>query len=141
MQTPPPLPPRPAPAPGYAPPSAQQAAPSRGGGFLQGALSTAAGVAGGALLFQGIQNLIGHNPGPFEGLSGPSGGLISGNEPVVENTEVVNVEDPSSTSDQSAAQDTSSDETADTDPTTDPNSDDSFAAGDGSDFLGGDDYV
>ena len=143
VQMPPPLPPRPAPAPGYAPPSAQQAAPSRGGGFLQGALSTAAGVAGGALLFQGIQNLIGHNPGPFEGLSGPSGGLISGNEPVVENTEVVNdvIEDPPSTIDQSATQGTSSDATADTDPATDPNSDDSFAADDGSDFLGGDDYV
>ena len=141
VQTPPPLPPRPASAPGYAPPSTQQAAPSRGGGFLQGALSTAAGVAGGALLFQGIQNLIGHNPGPFEGLSGPSGGLISGNEPVVENTEIVNVEDPSSTTDQSATQDTPSDATADTDPATDPSSDDSFGGGDGSDFLGGDDYV
>ena len=141
VQTPPPLPPRPASASGYAPPSTQQAAPSRGGGFLQGALSTAAGVAGGALLFQGIQNLIGHNPGPFEGLSGPSGGLISGNEPVVENTEIVNVEDPSSTTDQSATQDTPSDATADTDPATDPSSDDSFAADDGSDFVGGDDYV
>ncbi len=141
VQTPPPLPTS---ASGYAPPSAQQAAPSRGGGFLQGALSTAAGVAGGALLFQGIQNLIGHNPGPFEGLSGPSGGLISGNETVVENTEVVNnsIEDPPSTTDQSATQDTSSDATADTDPATDPSSDDSFAADDGSDFLGGDDsYV
>jgi uncharacterized protein len=143
VQTPPPLPPRPASASGYAPPSTQQTASGGGGGFLQGALSTAAGVAGGALLFQGIQNLIGHNPGPFEGLSGPSGGLISGNEPVVENTEVVNnfIEDPSSTTDQSATQDTSSDATADTDPVTDPNSDDSFAADDGSDFGGGDDYV
>jgi hypothetical protein len=36
----------------------QQAQP-QGGGFLQGALSTAAGVAGGALMFEGIKNMIG----------------------------------------------------------------------------------
>ncbi|GLK80153.1 DUF2076 domain-containing protein [Methylopila turkensis] len=40
-----------------APPPA--AAPSRGGGFLAGALTTAAGVAGGALLVSGIQSLFG----------------------------------------------------------------------------------
>ncbi|MFD1702486.1 DUF2076 domain-containing protein [Methylopila henanensis] len=40
-----------------APPPA--AAPSRGGGFLAGALTTAAGVAGGALLFSGLQSLFG----------------------------------------------------------------------------------
>lgn len=39
------------------------------GGFLRSALTTAAGVAGGALLFQGISNLLSHNAGPFaEGL-------------------------------------------------------------------------
>lgn len=36
-----------------------------GGGFLRSALTTAAGVAGGALLFEGIRNMLGHNPGPF----------------------------------------------------------------------------
>ena len=36
-----------------------------GGGFLRSALATAAGVAGGALLFEGIRNMLGHNPGPF----------------------------------------------------------------------------
>ncbi|TDT96917.1 hypothetical protein DFO45_2120 [Azorhizobium sp. AG788] len=36
-----------------------------GGGFLQGALATAAGVAGGALLFQGIQGLMSHGTGPI----------------------------------------------------------------------------
>ena len=135
VQTPPPLP---TPASGYAPPSTQQTAPSRGGGFLQGALSTAAGVAGGALLFQGIQNLIGHNPGPFEGLSGPSGGLISGNEPVVENTEVVNnvIEEGPPTDQSTTQEDTSSDATADSDSTTDPGLDDSFAADDAGDFSG-----
>lgn len=36
-----------------------------GGGFLRTALATAAGVAGGALLFEGIRGMLGHNPGPF----------------------------------------------------------------------------
>ncbi len=58
-------------APAAAPParSPLQAAlapqPSGGGGFLRTALTTAAGVAGGALLFEGIRNMLGHNPGPF----------------------------------------------------------------------------
>jgi hypothetical protein len=36
-----------------------------GGGFLRTAMATAAGVAGGALLFEGIRSLIGGNPGAF----------------------------------------------------------------------------
>ncbi|HEX9525210.1 MAG TPA: DUF2076 domain-containing protein, partial [Reyranella sp.] len=36
-----------------------------GGGFLRTAMATAAGVAGGALLFEGIRSLMGSNPGPF----------------------------------------------------------------------------
>jgi hypothetical protein len=42
-------------------------APQQGGGgsFLRTAMATAAGVAGGALLFEGIRNLMGSNPGPF----------------------------------------------------------------------------
>ena len=36
-----------------------------GGSFLRTALTTAAGVAGGALLFEGIRGLMGSNPGPF----------------------------------------------------------------------------
>jgi len=71
---------------GYPPPPQQ--AP-RSGGFLQGALTTAAGVAGGTLLVQGIENLIGHNPGPFSGTFAPSGGFFGGERPV-ENTEVIN---------------------------------------------------
>jgi hypothetical protein len=48
---------------------------SAGGGFLRGALSTAAGVAGGALLFQGIEDLLGHRSGAFGyGLGGGGGG-------------------------------------------------------------------
>jgi len=76
-------PPQP-PAYAYPPP-----APRSGGGFLQGALTTAAGVAGGALLFQGIESLIGHNPGPFAGTLSPSGGFLGGERPV-ENTEITN---------------------------------------------------
>ena len=37
-------------------------APTQGGGFLRSAMATAAGVAGGALLFEGIRSLMGGNP-------------------------------------------------------------------------------
>ena len=47
--------------------------PSAGGGFLRGALATAAGVAGGAMLFQGLQGLMGQNAGLFGGSSGSGG--------------------------------------------------------------------
>jgi uncharacterized protein len=66
----------PAATPAAPPPSAPSArsplqaavAPQQGGGgggFLRTAMATAAGVAGGALLFEGIRNLMGNNPGPF----------------------------------------------------------------------------
>jgi hypothetical protein len=59
----------PPPFPGQAapPPYAAQAPAGGGGGFLRSAMATAAGVAGGALLFQGISSLFAHNPGPFGG--------------------------------------------------------------------------
>jgi hypothetical protein len=141
LQTPPPLP-RQAAAPGnYAPPPIQQG--PIGGSFLQNALSTAAGVAGGALLFQGIQNMLGHNPGPFAGLTGPSGGVI-GDQPAVENTEINIFEgsDAATATDQSTAQnDTADDQSApaDTGWPSDPSVDDSSASDEGGDFLGGDD--
>jgi uncharacterized protein len=58
--------------PGYAPPGYGQQAPAgggfmggmgggAGGGFLRSAAATAAGVAGGALLFQGIESLFGNH--------------------------------------------------------------------------------
>ena len=87
---PPPVPMQPAQPSAYA--SSPQPPPAQGrpgGGFLQGALTTAAGVAGGALLFQGIEGLIGHNPGPFAGTVGPSGGFLGGDRPA-ENTEITN---------------------------------------------------
>lgn len=56
--------PAPAPAPAPASPwGAPQA--SAGGGFLRSALATAAGVAGGALLFEGIRNMFGHSTQAF----------------------------------------------------------------------------
>ncbi|MBV9997493.1 MAG: DUF2076 domain-containing protein [Verrucomicrobia bacterium] len=91
-----------APRPAYAPPPAQYAPPpptaypsttnlqpGAGGSFLKGALSTAAGVAGGALVFQGIENLIGHHAGPFGSVmgAGDQGGFLPGD---VQNTEVTN---------------------------------------------------
>ena len=90
-QAPPPMPVQPQ-APPY--PSTVNMAPSAGSGFLRGALSTAAGVAGGALLFQGIENLLGHNSGPFGsfGSFGGGGGFLSGGArpEIIENREIVN---------------------------------------------------
>ncbi|MEB6588433.1 MULTISPECIES: DUF2076 domain-containing protein [Pseudomonas] len=59
-------------APGFSRPQAQQsgfgAAPARGGAssFLGGAMQTAAGVAGGVLLAQGISSLFNHHSQPEE---------------------------------------------------------------------------
>jgi hypothetical protein len=55
-----------APAPSTRSPLQATVAPqSGGGGFLRSAMATAAGVAGGALLFEGIRSLMGSHPGPF----------------------------------------------------------------------------
>ncbi len=43
------------------------------GNFLTNVAATAAGVAGGAFLFQGIENLMGHHHGQSSGLLGQSG--------------------------------------------------------------------
>jgi len=43
-------------------PQQQQQQPPVGGSFLRTAMATAAGVAGGALLFEGIRSLMGSNP-------------------------------------------------------------------------------
>ena len=70
-------------SPDYAPPPPQAGGPFSGGGglgnFLRGAGTTAAGVAGGAFLFEGLSGLFGHRPG-FGGGYGFEGG------PPVENT-------------------------------------------------------
>ena len=102
---PPPIPPQQLPqpsqvytqnAPAYSPTVGM--APSAGSGFLRGALQTAAGVAGGSLIAQGIEDLMGHHSGPFGGGFGGGGGFFGGGGyggggggGIVENTtEVVN---------------------------------------------------
>jgi hypothetical protein len=55
--------------------------PSAMSGFLSSAAATAAGVAGGALLFQGLEHLIGGSH-----LSGLGTGLGTGTTPVIEET-------------------------------------------------------
>ena len=144
--TPPPPPPAPMqpaqqaqPQPyGYPPPVAQPAA--RGGGFLQGALTTAAGVAGGALLFQGIEGLLGHNPGPFSGAVSPSGGLFGGGTPT-ENTEIINNYYDQGDENRAQGDQSNVDQTAyndpDPDPDPDPGTSDDYVS-DNTDF-GGDD--
>ena len=144
--TPPPMPQQPQqyvqpqPPPVYGAPQPQPPAGRGSGGFLQGALGTAAGVAGGALLFQGIENLIGHNPGPFAGASTSSGGFFGGGERPVENTEIINYygEPDPNRSDSQAIDQESTDQnvysSADADPDPDPNIADDYT----SDDLGGD---
>jgi uncharacterized protein len=82
-QAAPPAPPQYAQPPGYAPGYGQPAASPMGGmfggggnSFLRSAATTAAGVAGGALLFQGISSLFGHSYA--SGLGG-FGGMGMGN--------------------------------------------------------------
>lgn len=78
-------------APQYADPQAGQYAPPQrpgffggGGGssFLGNMAATAAGVAGGAFLFQGIESLMGHHGSGANGLMGQNGGLPTENTTV-----------------------------------------------------------
>jgi hypothetical protein len=73
---PPPQQPAYAPAPQGGPWGAQQPAAPAGGGFMQSALTTAAGVAGGMVLAHSLGNLFGGNSGV--GLGGIGGGLGGG---------------------------------------------------------------
>jgi hypothetical protein len=118
-----------------APPPIPLQAPSAGGSFLQNALGTAAGVAGGALLFQGIENMMGHNAGAFSGMGAPSGGVLGQNQP----TEVINnyYGSPSDAADPSE----SGSDFAGSDPLVADNDDNSadFDQDQDMDFSGGDD--
>jgi uncharacterized protein len=78
--------------PTYAPPPAYGAGYGSGGGFLRSALSTAAGVAGGALMFEGIERMLGHGVGPFGGYAGFGGSPWGGGMPA-ENVTVNNYYD------------------------------------------------
>jgi uncharacterized protein len=78
----------PPPPPGYAPPpqpgpwGAAAAAPA-GGGFLSGAIRTAAGVAGGVVLGNALENMIGgRGGGLFGGGSALAGGKEGGGETI-----------------------------------------------------------
>src|SRR5438045_862537 len=71
------------PQPGYAPATGMLGG-AGGGGFLRSAAATAAGIAGGALLFQGISSMFGH--GYANSLYGGMGGMTPGlGETVVNN--------------------------------------------------------
>ena len=73
--------------PPYAPVGGGFGAPIGGGGFLRGAMQTAAGVAAGALAFQGIESLM-HGFGHAAGYGQDFGGLGGGGQRPVE--DVVN---------------------------------------------------
>jgi hypothetical protein len=100
------------PAPAYAPPAAPAAAApalpaaatpaSPWSSFLGNAAATAAGVAGGAFLFQGLENLFGHGGSGFPG----------GNMPM-ETVENVTVNNYGSDGDTSSDQDDLSDQDLD----------------------------
>jgi hypothetical protein len=80
-------PPRTAPLPGNAQPAQQPRSGFLSGGagsLLGSAAATAAGVAGGAFLFQGLEDLLGHHGGGFLGQDAPG--------EVVENVTVNNYE-------------------------------------------------
>ena len=69
--------------PGYAPGGGMLGGMGGGGGFLRSAAATAAGIAGGALLFQGISSMFGH--GYANSLNGGMGMTPGLGETVVNN--------------------------------------------------------
>ena len=73
-------------------PAAQprQSVPSAGGGFLRGALQTAAGVAGGALLFEGISSLFHMGSGGWGHGLMPGSFLGGGEAPTLVEETVIN---------------------------------------------------
>jgi hypothetical protein len=80
----------PPPLPGF--PTTGTMGASAGGGFLRSALATAAGVAGGSLLFQGIEDLLGHRSGAFGPMLGGMGGFggMGGGMMPADNVDVTN---------------------------------------------------
>ncbi len=75
----------PPPPPQYAPPTPSAPSPSAQPSFLRGAAQTAAGVAAGALAFEGIQSLFSHpGYGGGGGFFGRGGGGFGGGAPVEE---------------------------------------------------------
>ncbi len=132
-------------APSYAP-AAAQAAPA-GGGFLHSALTTAAGVAGGALLYDGLSSLLFHRPGPFApyvGAGWGGGGSPWGGGGNIYETNVYNY-GSAQPNDQNAIDASANDPGYDNDPgvqdaSYDPSDDSAnFDDGSGGDFGGGSD--
>lgn len=88
------MPPQPAPAPAYQQPSASPwgapSVPRGSGGFLQ----TAAGVAGGMLLAEGVSSLFfghrGFSPWGMGGGGFLGGGFLGGGPSIIENNTIVN---------------------------------------------------
>ena len=127
----------PAAAPAPASPPQAQAAPQTGGtssgwsGFLGNAATTAAGVAGGAFLFQGLEDLLGHRGGGFVGGSAP-----------IETVENVTVNDYSGDGDSSrfeSAHDSDvNDDWSDAESSESASADDSDTGLDGDDDFGDD---
>lgn len=85
-----------------------------GGSFLGSMAATAAGVAGGAFLFQGIENLMGHHGGAGSGLMGQNNSGLP-----VENTTVNNFYDSNSSGSDGNDRTNLSDNTADDTPASD----------------------
>jgi hypothetical protein len=108
-------------------PAAPAMQPSAASGFLRSAAATAAGIAGGALLFQSIQSLFGHG---FGGVGFAQQPGIS--ETIVDNYGTSDQPPP----DQTAWNDPGADGTWDQAPPDDGGADQDVAADDGS---GGDD--
>jgi hypothetical protein len=99
-----------------------------GGGFLQSALTTAAGVAGGALLYEGLHSMLFHNPAPFGSVAGFGGSPGLGTGGNIYETNVVNNygeppggSSPADSNDglRDASYDPSDDNNVDSDPGTD----------------------
>ena len=65
-----------------------QGAPAEAGGFMRGALQTAAGVAGGALLFEGVRSLFQSGTGGLGGWGGLAGSPWGNPETVVNETTI-----------------------------------------------------
>lgn len=70
--------------PSYGPAYGGYGAPGGGGGFLRSAATTAAGVAGGMLAFEGIESLLHGGMGGYGGMGGGMVGGMGGGIPVEE---------------------------------------------------------
>jgi hypothetical protein len=64
-------------------PAAAAVQPPAGGGFLRSALATAAGVAGGALLFDGIRSLLANAGSPFGNVGYPDPSAAAAPNPLM----------------------------------------------------------